>query len=69
MLGEIGLRLVAYPAGAHMPGDGDRRTQESEKAEDRDGKEDIHASVRRITSAWGSCILFAQRCVNLALDI
>jgi hypothetical protein len=45
-----------------MPGYGDGRKQESEKGEDRDGKEDIHASVRRITRAWGSCILFDQPC-------
>jgi len=68
MLGEVGLPLVGYPADAHMAGYGDGRKQESEKAEDRDGKEDIHASVRRITRAWGSCILFDSR-VDLALDM
>jgi len=62
MLGEVGLRFGGYSAGANMPGYGDGCKQESEKAKDRDGKENIHAPVRRITSAWGSCILFDQWC-------
>ena len=62
MVGKVGLRRVGYSAGAHMPRYGDGRKQESEKAEDRDGKEDIHAPVRRITSAGGSRILFDQCC-------
>jgi hypothetical protein len=61
MLGKVVLRFVRYSAGAHMPGYGDGRKQESDKAEDRNGNEDIHTPVRRITSAWGSCILFDQR--------
>ena len=62
MLGKVGLRCGGCSASAHVPGYGDGRKQESEKAEDRDGKEDIHASVGRITSAWGSCILFDHPC-------
>jgi hypothetical protein len=69
MLGKVGLRVCGYPAGAHTPDDGDGRNQESETTEDRDGKEDIHAPVRRITSALDSCILFDERCVNLVLDM
>lgn len=43
MLGEVMLRAIGCFAGAHMPGDGDGRSCENEEAEERDGKEDIHA--------------------------
>ena len=41
----LGLQCFANgsPAGAHVPGDGDGGEQECEKAESRDGKEDVHA--------------------------
>jgi hypothetical protein len=44
VLGEILLRMGGWPASAYVPGDGDGRERESEKAEDRDGKEDIHVT-------------------------
>ena len=49
MLCKVWLGAARYAAGAHIPGDGDRRKRQSEKAEHRDGKEDIHDTTRRIT--------------------
>src|SRR3982074_3763948 len=49
MQGKVGFRAGGYPAGRHTPSDGDGREHEREEAKDRDGKEDIHAPVRRIT--------------------
>jgi hypothetical protein len=45
MLGKVGSQSSGYSASAYVPGYGDGHEQESEKAEDRDCKEDIHASV------------------------
>jgi hypothetical protein len=56
MLGKVWLRAGGYAAGAYMPGDGDGRKHESQKAEHRDGKEDIHNVIRRITR----CMDFVQ---------
>ena len=67
MLGKVGLRCGGYAAGAQMLAHGDGREQEREKAKDRDGKENVHATVRRITSAWGSCILF-ESVLSIRLD-
>jgi len=61
MMGEVCLRCCGSTARDHMPGNGDRRKQESEKAKDRDGKEDMHASVRRITRGTGSCTPSSMR--------
>ena len=56
MLCKIWLRACGYAASADMQGDGDGRKHESEKAEHRDGKEDIHNVIRRITR----CMDFVQ---------
>jgi hypothetical protein len=49
MMGKVGPLSGGYSAEAHMPGDGERREQKSRQAKDCDGKEDMHALVRRIT--------------------
>jgi hypothetical protein len=60
MMGKVGPLSGGYSAEAHMPGDGERREQKSRQEKDRDGKEDMHALVRRITRGNGSCTLFDQ---------
>jgi hypothetical protein len=53
MLSEVELQMSRCPAGTHVSGDGDGREHESEKAEGRDGKENMHACLRRITRCMG----------------
>jgi hypothetical protein len=43
MLDKVPSPMSRCSAGAHMPGDGEGPEREHEKAENRDGKEDIHA--------------------------
>jgi hypothetical protein len=44
MMSKVGLPSGGYRAVAHVEGDGGGRKHKGEKAKDRYGKEDIHAS-------------------------
>ena len=66
IFGEVGLPTGRYPAAALMPSDGDGREHQSEKAENRDRKEDIHVPVRRITRCMGFVHLIRWSGVDLA---
>jgi hypothetical protein len=68
LLGEVGLRMSRPPAGAHAPCDGREREHESEKAESRDGKESMHAYLRRITRCMGFVQLI-RSAMEIWLDI
>jgi hypothetical protein len=53
ILGEVVLRRSRCSAGARAPCDGDGREHESEKAERRDGKESMHAYLKKDNKVHG----------------